>query len=88
MTHPYAFEADPPSTDGERAQHLHDERRDLAPAGLHLVPPLATWDIHAKLMAEITKTTDRCNRIGRFFDDGRLDGLRAAYCIVFGEDAP
>ena len=87
--HPLDTELPPLTrTTFEVAAARNDATRDLAPAGLHLIPPLAAYDIHAKLIEEITKTTDRCNRIGRLFDDGRLDGLRTAYRIVFGEDAP
>mgnify|MGYP001202507275 CR=1 FL=1 len=84
MTHPYDYEAPPPSTEGDRAQHQHDERRDTAPAALHLVPPLAAYDIHAKLIEEIRKAYNA----GSVDDWCRESGLRAAYRIVFGENAP
>lgn len=84
MTHPYDYEAPPPSTEGDRAQHQHDERRDMAPAALHLVPPLAAYDIHAKLIEEIRLAYSA----GSVDDWLRESGLRTAYRIVFGENAP
>ena len=86
MIHPYDYEAPPPSTEGDRAQHQHDERRDMAPAALHLVPPLAAYDIHAKLMEEI-QLAHSASSVDDWFN-GRESGLRTAYRIVFGEYAP
>jgi len=86
MTHPYDYEAQPPSTEGDRAQLQHDERRDLPMATVHLVPPLAAYDIHAKLMDEI-RLAHRASSVDDWFN-GRESGLRTAYRIVFGENAP
>ena len=81
MTHPYDYEAPPLSTDYDAIHAHQDATRDLPMATVHLVPPLAAYDIHAKLVDAIW-TSDG-------FGGGRYShGLRAAYRIVFGEDAP
>ena len=87
IRHPYDYEAPPLSTEGERAQHQHDERRDLAPAALHFVPPLAAYDIHAKLTDAIQYWEGHATRGSRSANTFSL-GLREAYFIVFGETAP
>lgn len=80
MTHPYDYEASPLSTEGDRAQHQHDERRDLPMARTYLVPPLAAYDIHAKLMEEI-QLAHSASSVDDWFN-GRESGLRTAYRIV------
>jgi len=65
---------------------LRDERRGMAPTAVHFVPPLAAYDIHPKLMDEI-RLAHRASSVDDWFN-GRESGLRTAYRIVFGEDAP
>jgi len=85
--HPYDYEAPPLSTEGDRAQHQHDERRDLPIARTYLVPPLAAYDIHAQLMAAIREWDGYAKR-GSITAESHSLGLREAYFIVFGETAP
>ena len=87
IRHPYDYEAPPLSTEGERAQFRHDERRDLAPSALHFVPPLAAYDIHASLTAVI-REWDEYSQRGNAGAETYALGLREAYFIVFGESAP
>jgi len=87
MTHPYDYEASPLSTEGDRAQHQHDERRDLPMARTYLAPPLAAYDIHAKLMDAIQYWEGHARR-GSLTANTFSAGLREAYFIVFGETAP
>lgn len=80
------------------ATHAHqDATRDLPMATVHLVPPLAAYDIEAKLTAAIISAkADHQEAVrhrveGVDYEAGYLDGLRRAVCIVFnldGEDAP
>jgi hypothetical protein len=85
--HPLDTELPPLTrTTFEVAAARNDATRDLAPAGLHLVPPLAAYDIHAKLINEI-RVAHSASSPHEWFN-GRESGLRTAYRIVFGENAP
>jgi len=85
--HPLDAELPPLTrTTFEVADARNDATRDLAPASLHLVPPLAAYDIHARMMDEI-RLAHRASSVDDWFN-GRESGLRTAYRIVFGETAP
>jgi hypothetical protein len=86
--HPLDAEMPPLTrTTFEVAAARNDATRDLAPAAVHLVPPLAAYDIHAKLMAAIREWDGYAKR-GSITAESHSLGLREAYYIVFGENAP
>ena len=85
--HPYDAEAPTAIDTFDAAQSRNDATRDLVPARTYLIPPIQGFDIHAKLM-EAIRAADKKARVGGWYEDGEAAGLRGAYYIVFGEDAP
>ena len=84
--HPY--DAEPAPARDYDATHAHqDATRDLPIARTYLIPPLAAYDIHPKLM-EAIRAADKKARVGGWYEDGEAAGLRGAYYIIFGEGAP
>lgn len=85
--HPY--DAEPTPARDYDAVHAHqDAMRDLPVARVHVVPPLAAYDIHARLVEAIRKQ-DAWTRESRCMAALNYEkGLREAYRIVFGKDAP
>lgn len=76
-----------PAGDYDANHARNDATRDLPIARTYLVPPIAAYDIHAKLM-EAIRDADAEARRGGSTSLSWAPGLREAYRIVFGEDAP
>lgn len=94
--HPLDTEPTPARNyDADHARN--DAMRDLPIARTYLVPPIAAYDIDAKLTEAIKAAQSdhqeavRSRADGVEYEAGYLDGLRRAFCIVFSldrEEAP
>ena len=85
--HPYDYEPPLTRTTFEVAAVRNDATRDLPIARTYLVPPIAAYDIHAKLM-EAIREWDEYSKRGSITAESHSLGLREAYYIVFREIAP
>lgn len=75
----------PPIPDYD-ATHAHqDATRDLPGPNMHLIPPLAAYDIHGRLMDAIREARKDATFLPSSLR-GREVGLCMAYRIVFGVD--
>lgn len=84
--HPY--DAEPTPARDYDAIHAHqDATRDLPIARTYLVPPIAAYDIHPKLM-EAIREADARSRLGSSSALSYAEGLRDAFKIIFRESAP
>lgn len=84
----HPLDTEPTTARDYDADHArNDAMRDLPVARTYLIPPLAAYDIHAKLVAAIREWEGHATR-GSVGAKPYVMGLREAYFVVFGETAP